>query len=101
MKTIVFLVEQIVNMGPENVVLDICRCIDRSKYTPIVFSLRNEDVEKTIEHKFRELGIEIVHFGLGMLDQELLTKRWLVLLKKRIKRKVVIYYMLIHITLSW
>lgn len=46
MKTIVFLVEQIVNMGPENVVLDICRCIDRSKYTPIVFSLRNEDVEK-------------------------------------------------------
>ena len=66
MKTIVFLVEQIVNMGPENVVLDICRCIDRSKYTPIVFSLRNEDAEKTIERKFRELGIEIVHFGLGM-----------------------------------
>lgn len=87
MKTIVFLVEQIVNMGPENVVLDICRCIDKSKYTPIVFSLRNEDAEKTIEHKFRELGVEIVHFELGMLDQELHTKKVARIVKKAYQEK--------------
>lgn len=73
MKTIVFLVEQAINMGPENVVLDICRCIDRNKYKPVIFSLRNEDPEKTIEPKFTEMGIEVQHFGMGMLQQELLT----------------------------
>lgn len=73
MKTIVFLIEQAINMGPENVVLDICRCIDRSKYKPIIFSLRDEDTEKTIEPKFKALGIEVLHFGMGMVQQELLT----------------------------
>lgn len=61
-------------MGPENVVLDICRCIDRSQYKPIIFSLRDENPKKTIEPKLTALGIEIRHFGVGMIRQELLTR---------------------------
>ena len=81
MKTIVFLVDQVVNMGPENVVFDICRSINRRNYRPIIFSLRPDNKEKSIEYKFEEIEIEIVHFDLRMTDVELFT--WKVAKKVR------------------
>ena len=73
MKKIIFLVDHAVNMGPENVVLDICRAIDRKNYLPIIFSLRREDKDKSIEYKFAEIGVEIIHFNLRMVDLEVFT----------------------------
>lgn len=72
---IVFLVEQLINSGPENVVFNICNCIDRVKYTPILFSLREEAGRNSIEAKFNAIKIEIIHFGFSTIDLELKTKK--------------------------
>ncbi len=71
MKTIVFLVSQLINSGPENVVFNICCHLDRNKFKPIIFSLKNEDKCKSIEKKFKDINIEIYHFGIPTLKLEL------------------------------
>lgn len=82
MKTIVFLIQQVNNSGPENVVLDICRYIDRSRYKPVVLSLRNENPAVSIEDKFRSLDIEVVHIGVSKYQEEFFTKS----VSKKIRR---------------
>lgn len=71
MKRIVFLVSQLINSGPENVVFNICSQIDRRKFDPIIFSLKNEDPYRSIENKFNDIGVEIYHFGFSTLELEL------------------------------
>lgn len=83
---ICFLLTQVINSGPENVVLDICRHIDQSKYRPIIFSLRNSDEHRSIEQKFSDLGIEIVHFGFSTIDLELRTRKVAKIIKKEFMR---------------
>lgn len=76
MKTIVFLVTQLINSGPENVVYNICNNLDRSVYLPIVFSLKSEDPLKSIENRFREIGVNIIHFDASTMELELLPRRF-------------------------
>ena len=64
---ICFLLTQVINSGPENVALDICSHIDQSKYRPIIFSLKKADEHRSIEDKFSDLGIEIVHFDFSKI----------------------------------
>ncbi len=82
MKTIVFLIQQANNSGPENVVLDICRFIDRSRYQPVVLSLRDENPAVSIEDKFKSMNIEVAHIGVSKYQEEFLTKN----VAKKIKR---------------
>ncbi len=85
MKTVVFLVTQLINSGPENVVYSICGKIDRKKYCPIVFSLKNEDATRSIEAKFGAIGVDIYHFGASTLDLELRPGK----IAKQIKEKLI------------
>lgn len=75
MQTIVFLVEQLINSGPENVVFNICSCLDRAYYKPVVFSLRGKAERNSIEGKFEALNIDIFHFSFSTIGLELRTKR--------------------------
>ena len=71
MKNIAFLVDQLIKSGPENIVLDICSHIDRKRFTPIIFSLKDESSQNSIEADFKELGITIVHFSSTNWELEL------------------------------
>ncbi len=82
---IVFLVEQLINSGPENVVFNICSCLDRSNYQPVVFSLRRKSERNSIESKFDSLSIDIVHFNFSTIDLELKTKK----VSKEIEKKYI------------
>ncbi len=75
MKNIVFLVQKLINSGPENVVLDICRCLNRKQFTPAVISLMDEDASRSIEDKFKELDIAIKHIGASSLQEEIQTSK--------------------------
>lgn len=81
------MVDQVVNKGPINVVLDICRHLNRDNFNPIVFSLRNESPINSIENAFVKLNIEIVHFGFRMLEQELQTYKVANIVKTRFIEK--------------
>ena len=83
---ICFLLTQVINSGPENVVLDICSHIDQSKYRPIIFSLKKADEHRSIEDKFSDLGIEIVHFDFSTIDLELRTRKVAKNIKKEFMR---------------
>lgn len=82
---IVFLVEQLINSGPENVVFNICNSIDKEKYTPIIFSLRGEAKQNSIEEKFKALKIEIVHFCFSTIDLEFKTKKAAIVIGDKFK----------------
>jgi len=71
MKTIVFLVSQLINSGPENVVFYICCNLDRRLYKPIVFSLKGEDPSKSIENKFKDIDVDIYHFDASTIELEI------------------------------
>lgn len=75
MKNIVFLVTQLINSGPENVVLNICKSIDRTNFNPIVFSLRGIPESNSIESDFIKLNIKIYHLGFSTLDLELNSRK--------------------------
>lgn len=75
MKNIVFLVTQLINSGPENVVLNICKSIDRTKFEPIVFSLKGQPISNSIESDFRKLSISIYHFGFSTMQLEFNTRK--------------------------
>lgn len=75
MKNIVYLVTQLINSGPENVVLNICKCLDRSVFNPVVFSLRGKPSVNSIEAEFEKLNINIHYFGFSTYQLEFQTKR--------------------------
>lgn len=70
---VVYLVYELINSGPENVLYDICAYMDRKKYNPIVVTLRSEVDAKTTEPKFQDLGVEIRHLSFSTLQLELKT----------------------------
>lgn len=70
---IVFLVQKLINAGPENVVLDICKCLDKTLYCPAIISLMDEDKERGIEDDFKRLKVEIVHIGATFYQEEFQT----------------------------
>lgn len=46
------------NSGPENVVYDIVANLDRTKYNPIIVTMRMETEGKSIANKFKDLDVE-------------------------------------------
>lgn len=71
---IVYLVYELINSGPENVLYDICANLDRQKFHPIIVTLRSEIGERSTEGKFKDLGIEIRHLSFSTIQLELRTK---------------------------
>lgn len=85
MKNIVYLVTQLINSGPENVVLNICKCLDRSVFSPVVFSLREKPEVNSIEEEFEKLNIKVHHFDFSTFQLEFQTGR----VAKRIEKEFI------------
>lgn len=85
MKNIVYLVTQLINSGPENVVLNICKCLDRSVFSPVVFSLREKPEVNSIEEEFEKLNIKVHHFDFSTFQLEFQTER----VAKRIEKEFI------------
>ncbi len=75
MQNIVFLMNHLANKGPVNVVLDICRHLDRSQFNPIIVTLVNESKDISIKDKFESLNIEIRQLHSSYLKIELRTSK--------------------------
>lgn len=75
MKNIIYIVYNLVNAGPENVLYDICANLNRKKYNPIIIVLRKQILGVSIEHKFQQLGIEIYHFDFSTLELQFFYNR--------------------------
>lgn len=73
MQTIVYLMNHLVNKGPVNVLYDICKNIDRSKYKPVIITFLKERSEGSIAYKFRDLDIDIICLNESYLKIELMT----------------------------
>ncbi len=71
MKNIVFIVYELVNSGPENVLFDICSNLDRNDFNPIIITLRSDNSANSTETKFKKLNIEIRHFSFTKFQLEL------------------------------
>lgn len=72
--TLVMLVNQLRNSGPNRVMLDIARNIDRQRIAPVVISLMPDGQVRPIADSFLEEGIEIKRFNYSKLELELKTK---------------------------
>lgn len=71
---IIYIVYELLNSGPENVLYDIITNLDRLRFNPIIVTLRPETEGKSIEYKFRLLNVEIRKFSFSMFQMELRTK---------------------------
>ena len=75
MKTLVMLINQLRNSGPNRVMLDIAANVDRTKVRPVVISLRKDDTVRPIARQFEQIGVEIHRFDYNFYSLELLTSR--------------------------
>ena len=75
MKNIVYIVYNLVNAGPENVLYDICSNINRKEYNPIIVVLRRLESGISIEYKFQQLEIEVIHFDFNTIELEFFNNR--------------------------
>lgn len=74
MKNIIYIVYCLVKAGPENVLYDICSNINRKEYNPTIVVLR-QGGGVSIEYKFQQLGIEVIHFDFNYIELELFSSR--------------------------
>ena len=72
---IVYIINQLRKSGPVNVLYNIIANIDRAKFTPIIIKLMQDDVDRSLTYKFKELGVEIIEMNLSFWALELRTKR--------------------------
>ena len=73
MKNIIYLISSLKKAGPVNVLYDICKYLDRTKYNPIIVTLKNEDEYRSIKNNFEKLNIKIISFNFTNLQMELHT----------------------------
>ncbi len=73
MRTLIMIINQLRNSGPNRVMLDIAANIDRAKIRPVVISLMPDDTVRPIAHKFKEIGVEIYRFNYNFYSLELNT----------------------------
>lgn len=62
MTTIVYLISSLRKSGPVNVLMDICRYLNRQEYNPVVVTLKQEDRSRSIKKEFEELGVTVISF---------------------------------------
>ncbi len=72
MQKILYIVSALKRVGPINVLEGIIQELDRSRFTPIIVSLRGKDL-KGNDERFRQLGAKIYHLDYSLLKLELLT----------------------------
>lgn len=89
MTNIVFLVNQLRNVGPVRVILDIVRHLDRTRFNPIIFSLRPDSIQLPIADKFEQIGAEIIRMRFTMLELELCSSRIAKLIENRIRQSYI------------
>lgn len=75
MINIVFIINQLRQSGPVNVLYNIIANLDRKRFYPVVIKLMHDDKARSMTHKFQELGIEIVEYNFSFWELELSTKR--------------------------
>ena len=75
MKVVVYLINQLRKSGPVNVLYDLVKNLDYSRYKPIVIKLMKDDPDKSITYKFEELGIEVIGLDYSFWDLELRTQK--------------------------
>lgn len=84
MKNIVYIINQLRNSGPVRVLLDICQNLDRSKYQPYIITLMNEDPQRSIAQKFKDINVKIIEFHFSFIQLELNTANIASIITKRI-----------------
>lgn len=74
MITLIMLTNQLRNSGPNRVMLDIARKLDRNKITPVVIALMPDDTVRPIASEFEKIGVEIHRFAFSKWDLEIKTR---------------------------
>lgn len=75
MANIIYIISSLRKSGPVNVLYDICKMLDRSKFRPIIVTLKGEDKTRSIKDNFIDLGIEVYAFQFSNLQMELFPGR--------------------------
>ncbi len=75
MQKIGFVVSSIINAGPVNVVYDIVKNIDRTKFEPVILALKSNVEYRSRVQDFEQLGIKIHFFNFSVLKQEIFAKK--------------------------
>ena len=73
MINVIYLISSLRKSGPVNVLYDICKCIDRTQYNPIIVTLKREDETRSIKKYFLNLDIQIHTFNFSNLQMEIHT----------------------------
>lgn len=75
MTNVVYLISNLRKSGPVNVLYDICKNLNRDKFTPIIVTLKKEDNTRSIIDKFENLGISIIKFNYENWQIELFSSK--------------------------
>lgn len=67
---VVYLINQLRNSGPVRVLLNTCKYLDRERFTPVIVTLMDEDPQRSVADRFKELSIEIrdLHYSFWQLE---------------------------------
>lgn len=87
MIVVAYLINQLRNSGPVNVLYNLVSNIDCEKFKPIIIKLMQDDADKSVTYKFRELGLDIIEFNYSFWDLELKTSK----VANDIKEKLQLY----------
>ena len=73
MLKIVYLINQLRQSGPVNVLRNIIQNLDRNHYKPIIIKFMQDDINRSITDKFLELDVDIYEMNLSFWSLELRT----------------------------
>ena len=65
MLKIVYLINQLRQSGPVNVLRNIIQNLDRNHYKPIIIKFMQDDINRSITDKFLELDVDIYEMNLS------------------------------------
>lgn len=85
MEKIGFVINTIINAGPVNVVYDIVKNLDRTKFEPVILALKSNVEYRSRLMDFERLGLKAHFFNFSFLQMELRTKKCAKTLDKYIK----------------
>lgn len=74
MITLIMIINQLRNSGPNRVMLDIMRKLNRDNIKPVVIALMLDNTVRPIASEFEKIGVEIHRFAYSKLDLEIKTR---------------------------
>jgi glycosyltransferase involved in cell wall biosynthesis len=74
LRTIVYLVNSLRKAGPVNVLYDIISHLDQSHYRVYIVKFLEDDLERSITARFKELGVKVISLSCSFIRLELCTK---------------------------